>query len=209
MKKIGLLAVTLVMVLGGLGIGYAAWTDTVNITGTANTGTVDLVVEAYSGMWAWKVPGEVPDELVITGENVAPEGALTPAVAYASAAQGADLDDIVVTFNNIFPLENGTAYWYADALIHYAGSIPVKVSVADITVSESLAGLTPTVEILYYDAETQEWVPARVGLQLHYCDYIYILIGLLVPQDNATQGLRGTVSGTIEVIQWNDFVMPE
>jgi len=196
------------MVLGGLGIGYAAWTDTVNITGTANTGTVDLVVEEYSGMWAWKVPGEVPDELVITQENVAPEGALEPAVAYANAAQGVTADDIVVTFDNIFPLENGTAYWYADALIHYAGSIPVKVSFADITVSESLAGLTPTVDILYWDEIEQLWVPAEVGLQLHYCNYIMILIGLLVPQDNATQGLRGTIEGSISVIQWNEYVAP-
>jgi len=40
MKKIGLICLTLVLAMGGLGIGYAAWTDTVTIDGPVTTGEV-------------------------------------------------------------------------------------------------------------------------------------------------------------------------
>jgi len=42
MKKIGLLVLMLVIVLGSLGVGYAKWTDTVTINGTVNTGNVKI-----------------------------------------------------------------------------------------------------------------------------------------------------------------------
>jgi hypothetical protein len=40
MKKIGLLSLALVLALGALGIGYAAWTDNIFISGTVETGSV-------------------------------------------------------------------------------------------------------------------------------------------------------------------------
>jgi hypothetical protein len=40
MRKFGLLSLALVLVLGSLGIGYAAWTDTIFINGTVGTGSV-------------------------------------------------------------------------------------------------------------------------------------------------------------------------
>jgi len=46
MKKIGLICLALVMALGGLGVGYAMWSDTLTITGNVNTG--EVVVEFTS-----------------------------------------------------------------------------------------------------------------------------------------------------------------
>jgi hypothetical protein len=40
MKKFGLLCLALVLALGALGVGYAAWTDTIFISGSVNTGEV-------------------------------------------------------------------------------------------------------------------------------------------------------------------------
>ena len=40
MKRIGLLTLSLVLALGTLGVGYAAWTDTVYIEGTVETGVL-------------------------------------------------------------------------------------------------------------------------------------------------------------------------
>lgn len=40
MKKIGLICLALVLALGTLGIGYAAWTDTVTVDGPVTTGEV-------------------------------------------------------------------------------------------------------------------------------------------------------------------------
>ncbi len=42
MKKIGLLSLALVLALGSLGIGYAHWTDTLQIKGDINNGWVDV-----------------------------------------------------------------------------------------------------------------------------------------------------------------------
>ena len=42
MKKIVLICMALVLALGGLGVGYAAWTDTVYIEQTVETGTVSI-----------------------------------------------------------------------------------------------------------------------------------------------------------------------
>ena len=41
MKKIGLLALALVLALGTLGVGYAMWFEDLYIYGTVNTGTLD------------------------------------------------------------------------------------------------------------------------------------------------------------------------
>jgi len=44
-KKILFIAMALVVALGGLGIGYARWTDTVTISGPIQTGSVCLAIE--------------------------------------------------------------------------------------------------------------------------------------------------------------------
>ena len=41
MKKIGILALALVLALGSLGVGYALWFETLFIEGTVNTGSLD------------------------------------------------------------------------------------------------------------------------------------------------------------------------
>ena len=44
MKKIGLLCLALVLALGTLGIGYAAWMDEVSFQGTAKSGYIEVVL---------------------------------------------------------------------------------------------------------------------------------------------------------------------
>jgi predicted ribosomally synthesized peptide with SipW-like signal peptide len=42
MKKIGLIAIIVVLALGIIGVGYAAWTQVLNVSGTATAGTFDI-----------------------------------------------------------------------------------------------------------------------------------------------------------------------
>lgn len=44
-KKIGILAISLIVVFTTLGIGYALWSDTVTLHGTINTGRVELGID--------------------------------------------------------------------------------------------------------------------------------------------------------------------
>jgi hypothetical protein len=45
MKKIGLISLALVLTLGALGVGYAAWTDTIYINGSVSTGSLCMEFE--------------------------------------------------------------------------------------------------------------------------------------------------------------------
>ena len=53
MKRISILVVTLVLVLGSLSIGVAKWFDTITVEGTVTTGNIDLTATGYSGTWVY------------------------------------------------------------------------------------------------------------------------------------------------------------
>lgn len=136
-----MLTLALVMALGSLGIAYAAWTDTVTIEGTVNTGSVDLEVVRYSGTWVYKDPVPTHGIKVFQGwadeleawktENLG-AGAMEIASAYmydgASGATGdPNSDTVLAVANNIFPTEDSQWFFKADVLLHYVGTVPAAV----------------------------------------------------------------------------------
>jgi predicted ribosomally synthesized peptide with SipW-like signal peptide len=233
MRKIGLLVMALVLAMGTLGIGYAAWTDTITIDGTVNTGTVDIVIKEVSSTFVYKVedePGEDADEMVIVHQrkNLRGGGGLTwsvvnvpaiPAngilVASANATCPED-DKITITIDNAFPLPDGELR--ADFLLHYDGTIPVKVQVSDLGFQDNDGdghSIADDVVIKYYewDEATQTqgdpiaaWT---AGEQLHQCRYILVVVSCdLCEQDDLDMGQSGVINGSIEVIQWNEWEDP-
>lgn len=145
--KLGAMFLISILALAGIGMGYASWTDTITIEGTVNTGTVDLVVEDYSGTWVWKVygVGAPTNEIVIFHGFVddKPDVAndypdctvelISSAVATQTVVEGVVVDDAVtITFDNLFPCID----FQADILFHYDGSIPVKISNVVIDISQ-------------------------------------------------------------------------
>jgi len=60
MKKIGLLCLALVLALGTMGVGYALWYEDLFISGTVETGTLDV---------DWSLNGE-PTDNEIAGKDV-------------------------------------------------------------------------------------------------------------------------------------------
>jgi predicted ribosomally synthesized peptide with SipW-like signal peptide len=219
-KKIIFIAVALVMALGGLGIGYAAWTDEVTITGEVNTGTVDIQVTDYSGTWLYKDPGGPNNETWFhQGSAMVPfdPPAGSFEVAHAVALPDGD-DKIKVEFVNLFPLNGGLDYWEADFVLHYAGSIPVKVEIADLAVAWDDPQLLLTLEytIDAYELVGTEWVLLADPecKQLEYCNYIKYVIGIRVPQETSeinelNMNRSGDITGTISVIQWNESDCPQ
>ena len=65
--KLGAMFLISVLALAGIGMGYAAWTDTITIDGTINTGDVEWHFTADSGTWVWKIygTGEPTNEIII------------------------------------------------------------------------------------------------------------------------------------------------
>jgi hypothetical protein len=137
-KKIGLLALALVLALGALGVGYASWTDTIFINGTVETGSVELEIKDCSNTWVWKVlPHEIwvqhsydsvtsePLTAVYCGGYPEPNLVTDTLISWADAddTSTAERKQITVTFGNAFPCTELTA----DCVIHYNGSIPAMV----------------------------------------------------------------------------------
>lgn len=227
MKKIGLLSLALVLALGTLGIAYAAWTDTITVEGTVNTGDVDLDITALSSTWVYKVPG-VTDEIVVNHALIPGIHATTdpdpPASGILVASATADIvsltdyaDNIVtMTFDNLFPC----IPFVADVLWHYDGSIPVKVNEISIEwdagtdpllieLAESAGGIAggDIYALMYHTNETGTEVGEGivVGDQLHECDYVKVVFYIHIPQDNDYMNLSGSFTATLEVVQWNEY----
>jgi len=192
MKKIGLLALALVLALGALGVGFASWTDTVFIEGQVCTG--DVCIEFDDGRWGEIVCSKIP------GTNIYPDknwGLWIPSTSgnTVSCPEGYEFDDIdcvdkdvaYVTFNATY--EDGHAkilevtihdaypHFLADISfwIHNCGTIPVILQEPIITQSDFLL-------IEYGD---------NIGAQLHYCDSVEISLLVGVVQHRGYEDASG------------------
>jgi hypothetical protein len=215
MRKISILLLVLVLALGSLGVAYARWSDTVLISGTVNTGDVDINVIDYSGTSVYKVPGADNETWIYKGPVTVPfdPPAGSFEVAHAWALPGAAEDEVFVEFANLFPCIDFTA----DILMRYDGSIPAKITVADLVVTILKADGSPAivpddveVSIVFLNAQG---VPVPECFQLHEGDTVYAAITIHIPQTDADANLdmmsaSGRISGTIEVVQWNEACLP-
>ena len=220
-KKIGLLALALVLALGALGVGYASWTDSVTIDGSVNTGTLDLQIQSVSETWVYKVVcvngyGGAPFEGYYVSDTKLDEPDCLLYVGSAQTSYTTNPDVITVTFDNLFP----DVDFVADFVLHYVGTVPVKVNVATLTPETN-----PLMKLMgEAEASGNEygmWIDGKLskdggtnwedwdlveGVQLHNCYLLKINIHVLLPQDNSYKGLDNqTFSGEIEVIQWNKY----
>jgi len=255
-KKIGSIFIITTLALASIGISYAGFTDEIHIFGTVNTGTVDLeIIDWYSGTWVfktwnindmWTIPNfqyttlDVYNEILIFSgwSNNAPtedqvkawanlNGGNAELVSFSEAKPGTTHEDVTYDvdfeYDNLFPCIDFTA----DFILHYIGSIPAKIDVAEIFSengwlqelwamykADSNAGFGAYVEAyrcqpLISNEEIIDWAidyndPVDIGYQLHYCNYVYVKLVIHLPQDNNYQGLSGIFTGKVGVIQWND-----
>jgi hypothetical protein len=213
MKKIGLLALALVLALGALGVGYAAWTDTIFIGGTVNTGTLDIDVEYVSGTDIYKnTDPQAPKDPVVVfwlkrvGETDPVWQSGTPPtsnylVASAAAALTGE-DTVEITCTDAFPSED----LCADIIVHCVGSVPVEV---DLDIDSDDAKLIWLFENGFVTWKAQRvtisdppggpfvYTPGAVigpndwPVQLHNCEYLKIWLYLDLPQANYAFGDSG------------------
>jgi len=226
MKKIGLLCLALVLALGALGVGFAAWTDTLYIDGTVSTGTVDINIEALSGTWVYKVPphGILQHHGWGTTEN-GPEGFTPPAEAELITSATAEMDGtdpdgdtVIVAFDNLYPCK----WVMVDFLVHYDGSIPVildaEISTEDPWLEELWntgdAGVTAYVyvpedpdnpKVGGMDNIVGDPIDLCEVIQLHHCDWILVKLWIHIPQEDIYMDLDGSFEATVTAVQWNEY----
>ena len=238
--KLGVIFIVTAMALAGLGAGYAAWFDTITVEGTVSTGSVKLDIEAYSGTDVYKVYGpdiapndeirffrgydfERPDPTDLAAVRTYFGLAESTTIELIASAWSHDYTgdgtfDFGMTYDNLFPSIDFTA----DFILHYEGTIPVKVNVADLimytdwlaelyaaggvsikayrcTVTDANQPLGPE----NYPTETTEVVD--LGTQLHFCDYVVVKLTIHLPQNDYWQTRTGEFAGRIGVIQWNEY----
>ena len=216
MKRIGFVAMALILALGALGVGFASWIDTVTIDGTVKTGSVDLDIVKVSGTWVYKHVAS-HGILVEHLDNEPDPGEGYVEIASAEATFTEDPNVITVTTSNMFPM--GDEYFMIDILLHYDGSIPARISSLDVD-----AEGFPLVEKLWNEGHAyyrvfesdetgyqgQEISCSFVeGFQMHFCEYYLIWLILDVPQEftdlTSTQNIDGEFTANIDVIQWNEY----
>ena len=216
MKKIGLLCLALVLALGALGVGYAAWIDTIHIEGTVNTGSVDINVEYYSGTDIYK---DLDTEEMVTvywvkdaAGSIIWSSGQPPTngflVAWAAAAPGQGDDTVVISYNNTFPCET----LVADFIVHYEGTVPAMVTAEINTDDQWLEDLWNSGDagvfgaLVDMDAGFEFIAPiVELPIQMHYCDYAKVWLWFHLPQDDTLMNQSGSFNATITAIQWNKY----
>jgi len=204
MKKIGILILTLVFALGAVGVGYAMWSDTISISGTVKTGSLDLDITGVSSSYVYKVInlgygthqiGEAiyywddaysPDFLtegLALNQDADPENELLlVSSAVTTCNAGEAVETVTMTLNNIFPTPidgNGNgygAYTVADLRLVYLGSIPAHVYMsAPVWNCEP----NPFAKYIKFDWEYPEGTSVNPAtLQLHGNEWIYLYVYL-------------------------------
>ena len=210
MKKIGLLLLALIFALGTLGVGYAMWSDTIFVKGTVNTGTVDITVDEYSATYVYKILSTHGIEV----SDVEIDNADYMPVASAVAEVGENAQEVVMTYDNLFPGE----LYCADFGGAYLGTIPAHIY-AEISTDDAWlqalwdAGFV-TVNYTIWDA--QENVIEGDVVQLHEGYRYNVALCIEIPQEvddigntkELLSGMSGSFEAKIVVYQWNETYTP-
>lgn len=204
MKRVGLISLVLVLALGTLGVGYAAWTDTLYISGTVTTGSVEWEFSGIPGQGDagldWNCFFDLDGgEWVLMDKDVA-----STTVAYEA---GEEPHHMTVTIDNAYPYYGN----HINFAVHGLGSIPLRIwkveFVVDSTVVETIYDED---EYIYLDLggdgadDLEIWWGNGFGEQLHECDRWDISFELLVLQE-APQDSTLTFTIKLYAIQWDEY----
>jgi len=215
MKKIGLLCLALVLALGTLGAAYAAWTDTVVMEQTVNTGTLEV------GIFAVQQHIEEKDICTVDVRH----GAFkfdklvdpVPITALFDPGVHPFYESATIAIGNFYP----SFYILEDFVIGVGGTVPVKLKVTptivdpngvydNMTISWVIYKISEgVIETLASDvgpgrAQIDMIVAQLEGLQLHGCEVIIIYLDKYLEQ-TAPQGAAASLTLSVEAIQYNKY----
>lgn len=212
MKRICMICLVLVLAMGGLGVSYALWSDTLYLEGTVETGTLE-----WEFLRPPALPGEPPRPPIVTHDDQGddPPGftkdvASTTWVYVDSDADG-DFDLLELTIDNAYPgYTNHCAFW-----VHGKGSVPLHIErvyfIVNNIVIEALTanggvlmdlgtGAIPGDDVYVYWGDS-------FGTQLHDCDFADMSFDITILQP-APQGATMSFQVELEAVQYNESIHP-
>lgn len=219
MRKIALLCLALVLALGTLGVGYAAWTDTIYIEGTVTTGSL---------CWEFVSCTLLDDDEPVNPGGDYPTGdpdytcnngfALEPGVGYfweldknvgwGEQEISADGKTLTVTLNNVYPCYFNILGFY----VHNCGTVPLKVDHILVNGLKVSGGVPWVLFDLNgdgaFDFEIQwgnNW-----GAQLEPCGASPEFSFWMHVLQPCPQAQLDMLTFTIEIVavQWNEYPLP-
>jgi hypothetical protein len=201
MKRITILALVLVLCLGAIGVGYANWTDEIDINGDVETGTVDLSVKGYMGGYCYK-------NLTTHGMEWYPTLQSDPNLYYVAGAWGrvGDEDDtIVLEWENIFPTCQKS--FTAGAIFEYFG-IPAVVYWTCDELDADSQWIEPYLDVQWSYNDGTEWKDlvfaggAEIPTELYNGYTLRLKVLVQLPQDNSLMDMDASFTCRVEVEQW-------
>jgi hypothetical protein len=208
MKKIGLLCLALVLVLGSLGFAYAKWSDTVTISKTITTDDVSVIWGTYSD---FDPCGSGSLDYNLDLDKLYPvDPELTPPIVTwvrvdkdvgCIEVTGVGTDSVTITVTCAYPLYYGDI----EVDLQNTGSVPVKI--------QSITGTTNGWNIASdawfedpADCDGPIWVDLvdGVGTQIDPGDKTAASVEFVV-QQCAEQGQTYTFTITWSVVNWNEY----
>jgi hypothetical protein len=232
-KKLGTLFIAALISLAGIGITYAGWIDTITVTGTVQTGTVQFEVTEYSGTWVWKHiqthgiethTGTVADNDINQDgiQNDDPDGYYNneeyELIAFSYAYDQVTDEEVGFQFVNIFPCID----FKADFKFKI-GTIPIFLTGTGLEWTDQkiddiqqqwIKGIpevcvAPTVTELIYDESGNQIWPSNDLVQLHPNEEYLWKLTIHIPQHNAYMNAYAQGSCSFDIIQWSDLCSKE
>jgi len=231
MKKFGLLLLALVLALGALGVGYAAWTDTVTIDGTVNTGEVCMSLVCP---FSYLDNGQPPDGPDGTGYLV---GTSHPSADWNASSTGtaafvnnpvhmtknvgwittncddltSPIEEVVITLHNMYPCY----YNHISFGITNCGTIPIKLDHVTFLDAEDVVLATLTNDgYLALDLSKNQVNDVEIywgdnfGDQIEPGEHWDLSFWIHIMQDEGidfTQVQDFTFSAAVTGVQWNEY----
>jgi predicted ribosomally synthesized peptide with SipW-like signal peptide len=234
MKKIAILALSLVLALGVLGIGYAKWSDTVTINGTVNTGTVKVGVldvgttDMGTTVDPRVVPQNVDDEPNWQYDLWVADTTDPKNVGSAISTNNGDIKctchdvgyygSITETIANAYPFYNPSI----NIDIASCGTVPVKIDNVVLSGSTGInpaclawnwtivvpQGVNQPAATLTGSGTLEQFVAALGHYQLEQCQVLHITLGVIF-LECTPQNTSGSFTITITASQWNEVGIPD
>ena len=215
MRKIGLIAMALVLALGALGVGFAAWTDTVTVDGDVDTGvlswefTVGNFLDVHEpANYGGDFDTTNPDYTCNIGFDGGTFWTLDKDVSWGESSISQDGKTFYLTLHNVYPCNFNKFTFY----VHNNGTLPLKVD--HVVINGTTFDAIPC-DIVYYDWDDNGQNDFEIlygnnfGLQLDPCEGMGVEFSMwfhtLQP---CPQGQTFTFELSAVAVQWNEYPLP-